>query len=419
MNPCRRRLLTGLALAPAARARSAGRAFEREDRTAFRLAGDAPRATLPFELVDNRLFVQAMVNDRGPFRFVFDTGGSHIVDTELALALGLPLRDGFAMPGAGDGTLPAWRTHVARAEVGPVQMRGLPFVAMSLHGLRRHIGFERLDGLIGHEVMRRFVVEADFAASHCRLAEPDAAPEPPQGAAVLPLDFTGTVPVVQGHIDGRAARIAVDSGDRSSLTLFTPFVEAHDLRSVYARRFSALTGWGVGGPLHADVTRVQTLGLGPLSLGGVTARMPTGRGGVFASREVQASVGTGVLRHLHVGFDYGRRRMWLSPIAKPAAPDPVDHSGLWLSRGEGMFVVSHVSVGGPAERANLQAGDRVLAIDGRPTAMLDLPALRQRWAEHGPGLEAVLTVMTEHGPRERRLVITDRFAEASSAQRPR
>lgn len=298
-------------------------------------------------------------------------------------------------------------------------MHGLPFVVMSLQALRRHIGFHRLDGLIGHEAMRRFVVDLDIAAGRCTLAEPDDAPEPPPGATVLPLDFTGTVPVVQGHIDGRAARMAIDSGDRSSLTLFTPFAESHDLRRVYARRFAALTGWGVGGPLHADVTRVGTLGLGPLSLGDVTTRLPTGRGGVFASRAVQASVGTGVLRRLHVGFDYGRRRVWLSPVAKPLPPDPVDHSGLWLSQGEGVFVVSHVSVGGPAERANLQAGDRVLAIDGRPTAMLDLPALRQRWAEHGPGLEAALTVMTEQGPRDRRLVITDRFAETSSAQRPR
>lgn len=61
---------------------------------ACRLAG-APGANfalrVPFEVVDGRIYVQARVNQRGPFRFAIDTGASGIgrADTQLVRALGL------------------------------------------------------------------------------------------------------------------------------------------------------------------------------------------------------------------------------------------------------------------------------------------------------------------------------------------
>ena len=378
------------------------------------------RVTLPFELIDNRLFVQAKVNGRGPLHFIFDTGGGNILDTEVARSLGLPLQDSFTMPGAGDGTLPAWRTRVDEAQVGALQMQQLPFVVLPLQALRRAIGFARLDGLIGHEVLRRFVVQLDFVKNQITLSEPDQQANTPAGTTALPIEFSGNLPLITGHVDGVPARMVIDSGDRSSLTLFTPFVDDHQLRQAHPRRFAALTGFGVGGPLHAEVTRVQELLLGPLPVRGVTTRMPTGRGGVFASRAAHASVGTGVLKRLDVTFDYSQRRVLLAPNAHHRQPDPVDHSGLWLSQGEGVFVVEHVSANSAASAAGLRTGDQVLAVDGQAASQILLPELRQRWAAAGPGLAITLTIavtvdaVTAAQTRQRRLKLQDRFASAGS-----
>jgi hypothetical protein len=386
----------------------------------FELAGGRPQAALPFELIDNRLFVQVVVDGRGPLHFVFDTGGGNILDLELAQALGLPLEGAFAMPGAGAGTLPAWRTQVASAQVGPLRMREMPFVVLPMATLRRAIGFARVDGLIGHEVLRRFGVRLDFVNRVATLSEPDHTPAPPADASALPIEFTGNLPHVAGWIDGRPARIVIDSGDRSSLTLFGPFVDEHRLRQTYPRKFAALTGWGVGGPLHADVTQVKELLLGPVAVRGVTTRMPTGRGGVFASSDVQASIGTGVLKRLDVGFDYSRRRVLLAPNAHHSRPDPVDHSGFWLAQGEGdFFVVEHASADTPAHRAGLRPGDRVLAVDGQAAVPGTLPTLRQHWSERGPGHRLRLSLATGIGTAGRKpardvvLILGDRFVQPS------
>lgn len=52
---------------------------------------DSSALHVPFELVDGRIYVQAQVNGRGPFRFAVDTGASGMgrADTSLVAALGL------------------------------------------------------------------------------------------------------------------------------------------------------------------------------------------------------------------------------------------------------------------------------------------------------------------------------------------
>jgi hypothetical protein len=375
---------------------------------------------MPFELIDNRIFIPAQAGAETGLRFVFDSGGANILNLPLAQRLDLALRGRFEMPGAGSGTEPAWRTTLAQAAFGAAQaltMRDAGFVVFSLEALRRAIGFARLDGLVGHELLRRFVVRLDFANQTLVIGEPGQQVGTPADAVALPLKFNGNLPLVDGQIDGRAAKIVIDCGDRSSLTLFTPFVDAAQLRAAYPRRFSALTGFGVGGPLMADVTQVRDLALGPVHLQRVTARMPTARAGAFASTWAQASIGTGALKRLDVTFDYGNARLWLAPRADAAA-DPVDHSGLWLAQGEGDFVLRHVSADGPAADAGLREGERLIAVDGVATSALALPALRTRWAEAAPGTRVHLRVAAAGpGPqRELWLVLRQRWPKLAQGR---
>lgn len=59
--------------------------------TSVREAMAQAETRLPFELVDGRIYVEATVNRRGPYRFAVDTGASGMgrADARLAAALGL------------------------------------------------------------------------------------------------------------------------------------------------------------------------------------------------------------------------------------------------------------------------------------------------------------------------------------------
>lgn len=81
---------------------------------------------VPFETIDGRIYVQATVNGRGPFRFAIDTGASGLgrVDSSLVATLGLTLRP--PIPNSdGVTTAEADTTMVDSIDVGGLSRRDL------------------------------------------------------------------------------------------------------------------------------------------------------------------------------------------------------------------------------------------------------------------------------------------------------
>ena len=74
------------------------------------------------------------------------------------------------------------------------------------------------DGLVGYEMFRRFGVTIDYGKHELVLTEP-AKFAPPVGAHAVPFELADRIPIVQGTLDGLAARISIDTGSRVSLTL--------------------------------------------------------------------------------------------------------------------------------------------------------------------------------------------------------
>ena len=365
------------------------------------------QARIPFELIDNRIFVEARINGAGPFHMVFDTGGSNIVTPEVAQALGLDLRDQFGMPGAGEREEPAWRTHVGEAALGDIRMTNLDFTVLSLEQINRAIGFERADGLVGHELLRRFVVRVDYDRQELLFAEPGHTPAHWFAGSELPFTYAGNLPAIQARLNGVELNAIIDTGDRSSLTLFGPYVADHGLREAQRPRLRAVTGWGVGGPLPADVTQSASFEIAGHTLRNVTTRMPLTQSGVFASRIADASIGNGVMKRFAVTFDYARQRLYLQPNAEFATPDPFDRSGMWVRTPEGAargVEISDVAPATPAAEAGLLAGDRIIAVDGVRDDVTPIQ-LRDRLAAAPNGARFRLRVTNTQGERETTLVL--------------
>lgn len=362
---------------------------------------------LPFELIDNRIFLQVMVNGKGPFQFVFDTGGRNILDLRVAKELGLALTGDEPVDGAGAATQQAWSTHVDSASIGDIQMRAQDFMVLSLDAIRQAIGFRRLDGIVGRELFERFVVDIDYGESRLTFLEPARWTPPKEISPAIALGYIGDIPAVTATVDGLRERFVIDTGDRSSLTLFGPFVKRHSLRAKYPRKVRAVTGWGVGGPIPADVTRAMQVEIGGFTVRDVVTRLPLLDRGAFASTDVAGSVGTGLLKRFRVVFDYSRRRMFLSPNASFGAHDPHDRSGLWLSMADGGFRVMSVVDGSPAAVGGVRVDDIVTAVNGVAAVDIFLVELRERLKTAKPGSIVRLKLKTIEGEREVELTLRD------------
>jgi len=335
------------------------------------------RTSVPrgFELIDNRIFVSVWINGEGPFKFILDSGAVNFLTLETAQKLGLDLTPAGQQSGAGAGTVESWTTRVDRLSLGDLTLSDPSCYVSSLAPIIKAIGFQRLDGVLGYELFSQLAVELDYQTGNVTFIRPETF-TPPQPADVVPFELSGHIPVIEGRVNGIEGRFIVDTGDRSSLTLFRPFVQEHDLTDSLALTPEITTGWGIGGPIPARVTRLDTLMVHDSPVTGVVTRLPTLTSGAFATSEEAGSIGTGVLSRFNVTFDYPHKTMYLVPNASRFRHDSWDGAGMWLVNGDGGIEVYDILPGGPAEHYGLHKGDVIVQVNdiesSRPGALLEV-----------------------------------------------
>ena len=378
------------------------------------------RRTVPIMLVDNRVFVHAQVNGQGPFDFLVDTGSSGTaVSPSLARQLALPEARDDHGGGAGEQQVFYHDVRVASVVVGSASLGPIEAPAIDLTRLARVVGFQRFDGILGTELFRQNVVTIDPVWGKLTI-EAAAGFWPPRDAVGIPVtienaakpDDNQDIPVFWGTVNGVAGTFEVDTGDRSGLTLYGPFWRAHRLDRTIGPTVTAMTGYGVGGPIRSIVGRPRRFTMAGLDVAAPVTRLSLQRSGSFTRSDYAGSIGMGVLKHFVVSFDYPHHMMWLVRSPRSGEADQYDRSGLWLGlSGDRDLEVVDVAAGSPAARAGMLVGDRIEQINKVQAGPDTLFGLRRLLSQ--PALP-VVAVKARRGETTKtfQLVLRDQIAPA-------
>jgi len=367
------------------------------------IAGGAASTTLPIKIINNHIYGETTVNGKGPFVFVFDTGGRDVITPPLAKALGLKAEGTLAGTGAGESVTEAGFVYGLDFGVGAATVKNQIALVLPLDKFGEIEGVP-MPGMVGYEVFRRFVTRIDYGAATLTLIDP-AKFNPTDAGTPVKFTFNDHIPEVMGTIEGLAAKLDIDTGARSELTITKPFAEANALRASHPKGVDAVDGWGTGGPSTGYVTRIRNMTIGDVNIGPVVGRLADQSKGAFAGADYSANVGGGILKRFIVTFDYGHQVMYLKPLPLPVADSgSFDRAGLWLNRsGTGLSIAS-ITKGAPADQAGLMEGDLVVAVDGRAAAEIVLADLRQRLRNDPPG--TVVTFTVQRGPSRHDIRVT-------------
>jgi hypothetical protein len=121
--------------------------------------------------------------------------------------------------GVGNNQVTAHLARIARYQVGQAELSDQQFVVVPLPPVLTNRGHqEPVAGLIGYEILRRFVVRVDYHNRRLTLTLPSAF-EPPPPAERLSLHFNGRECYLVAAVDGSPAYFGVDTGDNGALTL--------------------------------------------------------------------------------------------------------------------------------------------------------------------------------------------------------
>jgi len=368
----------------------------------FAIAEGKTSTTVPFELLNNHIYVEVKLNGKGPFRMLCDTGGANIVTPTLARELDLKAEGALQGRGVGEKSEDVGLVKMQSLGVGEAILSNQVFAVFPVETFSAVEGI-KINGLIGYEVFRRFVARVDYEHHLITLTVPSAFAYQGDGTTV-PFQFNAHIPQVDGAIDGIEGKFDIDTGSRSSLTVLGPFAEKHDLATHYGAKLEAVTGWGVGGAARGLVTRVKVLRLGKVEVRDPVTELSLQKKGSFINPYVAGNVGAGVLKRFNITFDYQHQQLILERNANFDKPDVFDRSGMWLNQADETFEVMDVVAGGPAAAAGLKIGDRILAIDGRPAGQLSLPAVRQQFRSE-PGTKLHLAIQSGEQKRDVELVL--------------
>jgi hypothetical protein len=312
---------------------------------------------VPLKLERNLLTVPVTLDGRGPYPFLLASG--HLfgqIDSGLAEAVGIQRRALPPVKGitvSGPVTIDRFLIEeliLARAwRIRRTELIGRSFPPLC--------GFRGVFPFTSY-----FQTTFDFVEPQLRVHRGRDGP-PPGGFKAALVQRSGPVlepPIVRTDLGGKTLKLAVDTGSQSSVRLFPDAVKRLGLWDRYPRGFDR-----VETDLDGRVTDVRIARGDPLQFAGQHFERPviTMMSPAFAGRdkvEEDGVVGMDVLRRFRIRFDPKRQSAWFWPNTHLGDDFRYDRAGADIED----EVVTRVDAGGPAERAGLRSGDRVLTVNG-------------------------------------------------------
>ena len=372
--------------------------------TDVRMASASTNAAMHLER-GGRFVIDAKIDGKGPFAFIFDTGGHSILAPEAAKRLGLKLVGEGVSFGSGEGSTPTQYAKVGSLAIGGAEFVDQPFLIMPFsYSLSERGEKAPIVGILGLEVFDRFLVRIDYDRNAITLTSFDTPSPTPHGIAV-PFQFTQDMPLARAKVDGHEGIFGIDTGNAGDVVIFHDWAVSAGIAERY-RAGVPLVSFGAGGESVNYLASTERFEIGGQSVADLRARLSQDTGGAFAALGEAGNIGQAVFSRFNITFDYRKQIMYLEPRKAPKVwPAPRGGFGAIKIRAEA-FKVTAVVKGGPAEAAGLKLADIFVAVDGVPAKKLAADDVFQK-VRQATGTKIRLTVDRD-GKRQDLAVTLDR-----------
>lgn len=347
----------------------------------FSLSDGKGYVELSFREESNLIVVPIVLNGKGPFNFILDTGSESglvfdrwvIGENNLVNAREIPV---YASNGNKvTDLLVASDLNIKMTGVEASQQTMLVLKENNLD-IRGLLGIDA-HGILGSELFNRFVVEIDYEEEKIRLYDHSKF-KAPKGYKKIKIDVKGFRPYIITEIKQKGqkkikASLLIDTGASSAIFLDE---ERHDEVILPKKTIEHTLGSGITGNLEGKIGRIKKINIG----------------GKFKFRKVLTSypqnwkiqksltddngsivrygtIGSDVLSKFKVIYDYMNGVAYLKKEKNYRERFKFNRAGFtFMARGKQLneFIVNSIIPNSPAEEVSLEVGDEIIAISGRP-----------------------------------------------------
>ena len=342
---------------------------------------------IPFQMENDFIVLNVLLDNVLPLRFIVDTGAENsvLLEKQAADMLQVEYRRKFEVRGSDvDNPITAYlATGIDLRIENRILARNRTMLVLE----DNYFDFERItgtpiQGILGVDFLMRFTVEFDFRREVMILHEPNEW-EPSKKYQRAPADFVRNraylnLPLEIRTPPAQRQRLLLDTGAGLSLLLHTH----NDSTNIELPQQIVTTyiGNGLGGALEGNVGRSRNLTLGGKVFSDiVTYFQPVDTAGAAFLNERDGIVGNRLLKRFNMVVDFpqqavylkARRRNWRRRFA-------YDRSGLSIIAGGSelrTYRIATVVPESPAAKAGLKVGDRIVGVNGQSATFLTLGSI--------------------------------------------
>ncbi len=389
----------------------------------FSIENDKGEYKQKFELVNDLVIIPVEVNGR-ELAFLLDTG----VNTTILFSFSSVDTSTVNNPtiiylkGIGSGKpIRGFISENNTLKIGDIESRNhsLYIIEGGVLSISNRLGIP-INGILGYDFFEDFVVEFNYRRQLMRVYEKEKYEYKRCRRCIeVPLIFYKNKPYVRAEvsISGKEkipVDLLVDSGSGDAVWLFQ---SAEDNIYVPEESFEDFLGFGIGGSVYGQRSRIDQLSIGKYDLEEVTASFPDTSylANTNTFEERNGSLGAQVIKRFHSIFDYPDKKLTIKPNAEfkdpfeynmsgvivehngynvvknDAVPDPVfqikenDNNSTKVYSStrqvfytlERSYIIAEIRPGSPAQRAGLKTGDELVELNGRPVYKYNLQKINE------------------------------------------
>lgn len=322
---------------------------------------------LQAEFIEHKIIIDVMINGTGPHRMILDTGGAICqISKPIAKESEISTRGWVRTRDAHGGMNQERVGNAAVMQIGPINAYGVP---ITIDDLPDQIAADgNIIGVLGYNIFTKHTLVIDYPAKRLFISDRRLA-YVAQGTVPLRIDqgnpYIETEMILGEKKRGMLISMLLDTGSDGLIVLA-----------------------GLNASVYADTSSTLQQGASMSASGSIMpvnyARMnfDMDLGGVHASRLMAIIEPELPHDHTSLGGDFMRRfRVSIDPVAKRARFELPEGAlkilmPVWMGHGfvmdatpEDQAIVREVIKGSAAESGGLQAGDVIVALDGRPLSI--------------------------------------------------
>ncbi len=331
---------------------------------------NAQIAKIPFELVDDLMYVKVKINDNSKENvFVFDTGATaDLLDSSIAKKLGL--KPNYKQNTTGAGGTKSYDVILSQklSLSNSLTVDNTHLVLSDLSRIIRRSG-KNFDGIIGYSLLKNHVTKIDYD-NHEILVYNKIDDLSTNGYKPISFKFGNGIPIPQFDIDitlrnseSFTGKVFFDSGAGLTMLMNSPFAASNEISNKVKKRLISKSE-NLHGESTSEKIAIKSMNIGGYQLSEMPINIAHDKSGVSSYEDYLGILGGAVISKFNVILDYNTSTLYLKPNKNYTKPFDFPMSGISLIKTEdGKIIIDRVEKTSNAYKKGIRKGDELLSVN--------------------------------------------------------